>query len=375
MKWNKATNADYYQIYRIVRGENSAKAVAIGATDKLYFAVDTLQPESIYEFVIQSVSLTLTDTESVLEDSDLVEVYTHKMIEPMAGEFTEKILKVKYSGDLPLSGLNVFDFELKSQEDNTEYPIKQVLSNADSTLLFTFYDDVPNGKYLFKSSAFKDFYGSPSIQKELEIIKSLPEKAEEMYLKSLKVLSKGILGLEFSHKITTESATVIENYSITPEGGIYLIEMDQTDSTKVLLGLDPNKRLSAKGINYLLTVKDVIASDGTPITEGAGNSLGFVVTSEDTDSKAYVYPNPIKIGDRPDIYFAELPSRCTIDVFRLDGKFVISIEETDGNGGEKWDGKDINGAYITPGVYIYRITYKENGSEEITSTKKFLVKP
>ncbi len=375
LKWNASTNADYYKIYQIIRDGNSAKAVSVDATDKTEFSIDTLKPNSLYEFIIQSVSLTMTDTESVLEDSDIAEVYTHNMIEPDYGEFTDNLLKVKYTGDLLLTGMNVFDFGLKSAEDDTEYAIKQVLSNPDSTLLLTFVEDIPNGNYIFISGVFTDYYGSPSIYKEIEIERNISAEQEEMYLKSLKVLSKGVLGLEFSHKIDNNSAENIENYAISPEGGVFLVEMDQTDSTKVLIGLDPTKRLSAKGINYLLTVTNVIAADGTPITEGAGKSLGFVVTSEDPDENAYVYPNPISIGERPDIFFAELPARCTIDVFRLDGEFVISLEEDDGNGGAKWDGRDVNGSYITPGVYIYRINYKENGSDEVTSTKKFLVKP
>lgn len=375
LKWNRAANADYYQIYQIVREGNSAKAVLAAVTDKFEFTLDTLKPNTKYEYIIQSVSLTLTDSESVLEDSDIAEVYTHEMIEPIAGSFTNNLLKVKYSGALPLDGMNVFDFGLKSAESSEEYQLKQVLSSSDSTLLFTFYDNIPNGNYLFTSGVFKDYYGSPSKYKELALKKEMPEKIEEMYLKSLKVLSKGVLGLEFSHKIDSNSAMNVANYTISPEGEVFMLEIDATDSTKILIGLDPTQRLSAKGINYLLTVRNVIAADGTPITEGAGNSLGFVVTGDNPDENAYVYPNPIAIGQRPDIYFAELPERCTIDVFRLDGKYIASIEEIDGNGGAKWDGRDINGSYISPGVYIYRITYQINDGEETTTTKKFLVKP
>ncbi len=373
LKWNKALNADYYQIYRIVRSETSAKAVMAAVTDQLSVSIDTLSPDTNYEYVIQSVSLIMTDTESVLEDSEIVEVYTHKMIEPVEAELTDKVLRVKYSGNLPVSGLNVHDFSLSG--DDGDIAIQQVLSNSDSTLIVTFYGAVKNGNYTFHSGIFKDYYGSPSIEKELEISKNDVPNEEEMYLKNLRVLSKGVLGLQFSHKIDDNTALDVNNYAISPEGAINLIERDLTDSTRILIGLNPNKRLSAKGIDYLLTVRNVVAADGTKITTGAGNSLGFVLTSEDTDSKAYVYPNPIEIGTRPDIFFAELPARCRIDVFRLDGLFVISIEENDGNGGAKWDGRDVNGSYITPGVYIYRITYKNDGSEEETSTKKFLVKP
>ncbi len=373
LKWNKALNADYYQIYRIIRTETSAKAVIAAVTDQLSITIDTLSPGTNYEYVIQSVSLIMTDSESVLEDSEIIEVYTHKMIEPISAEFTDKVLHVKYSGNLPESGLNVHDFSLSG--DDGDIAIQQVLSNSDSTLIITFSGAVANGNYTFYSGTFKDYYGSPSIDTDLEVVKDIPAIEEEMYLKNLRVLSKGVLGLQFSHKIDDNTALDVNNYAISPEGAINLVERDLTDSTRILIGLNPNKRLSAKGIDYLLTVTNVVAADGTKITTGAGNSLGFVLTSEDTDSKAYVYPNPIEIGTRPDIFFAELPARCRIDVFRLDGLFVISIEENDGNGGAKWDGRDVNGSYITPGVYIYRITYKNDGSEEETSTKKFLVKP
>ncbi len=375
LKWERAKNADYYKIYRIVRDSQSAKAVLTAVTDQMNVTIDTLQPNTSYEFVIQSVSLTLTDTESVLEDSDLVTVFTHQMIEPVFGVFTEKTLNVKYSGALALSGLNAFDFALFDSDGENNYKIQQVLSTSDSILIVTFFEDIPNGTYTFASGVFKDYYNSPSIEKSIELVKDLPFAEEEMYLKSLRVLSQGVLFVKFSHPIDDISALDVANYTLSPDGEISFAERDLTDSTQVMLALSSSKRLTAKGIDYLLTVRDVIAADGTPITKGAGNSLGFVITSEDTDEKAYVYPNPIAIGQRPDIYFAELPARCRIDVFRLDGEFVISIEEDDGNGGEKWDGKDINGTYITPGVYIYRITYQEAGSEEVTSTKKFLVKP
>jgi hypothetical protein len=61
--------------------------------------------------------------------------------------------------------------------------------------------------------------------------------------------------------------------------------------------------------------------------------------------------------------FNNLPSKCTIYVFTLDGDKVKTIEHNSDNGTEDWDMRAAGGREIAPGIYIYLV--KTDTAEKI----------
>jgi len=57
-----------------------------------------------------------------------------------------------------------------------------------------------------------------------------------------------------------------------------------------------------------------------------------------------------------DVAFTNLPGRCTIRVYTLDGNLVKTIEHANGQGTEFWDLRSFSNQLIATGVYIYHVT-------------------
>jgi hypothetical protein len=56
-----------------------------------------------------------------------------------------------------------------------------------------------------------------------------------------------------------------------------------------------------------------------------------------------------------DIAFTNLPPRCTIRIYTLDGNLVKTIEHSNGQGTEFWDLRTFSNQLIATGVYIYHV--------------------
>jgi flagellar hook assembly protein FlgD len=65
-----------------------------------------------------------------------------------------------------------------------------------------------------------------------------------------------------------------------------------------------------------------------------------------------------------------------VTIIKLNGNLVNRVLERDGNGGAVWDGRDLNGNLVEPGVYLYRVKgTNEEGKEFESELDKFIVVP
>ena len=90
----------------------------------------------------------------------------------------------------------------------------------------------------------------------------------------------------------------------------------------------------------------------------------------------YVYPNPVNLSKLTEekITFANLTQKAEITILTVNGDFVNTIKEEDGNGGLDWDLTNSNGEKIGSGIYIYRVIGKDsNGNEVDTRIGKFAI--
>jgi hypothetical protein len=89
-----------------------------------------------------------------------------------------------------------------------------------------------------------------------------------------------------------------------------------------------------------------------------------------------VVPNPYLVSSQYELDFGalrrepirllkfnNLPPKCTIYIFSLDGDNVKTIDHNSDNGTENWDMRGAGGREIAPGVYIYLV--KTDTAEKI----------
>lgn len=98
---------------------------------------------------------------------------------------------------------------------------------------------------------------------------------------------------------------------------------------------------------------DISARTVTASAPGLGvfSLVGQTDTSLET---AFAYPVPFleKRGDRT-ITFSDLAQKATLRIFSVSGRWVQTLQETDGDGELVWDVRDADGDPLPSGVYFY----------------------
>ncbi len=372
LKWDPVAGTDSYEL-RKLNDDNSL--IFYAATNETEIIIDTLSGNTLYRFVIRSFSLDSSEQFSDFSRK-IAEVYTHDQVQPVGTEVNNsKSINVLFSGKLPHDNIEPSNFQLYDSDNNLFSVPQSALVINDSAAVLIFNDEIPNGAYRLDVSSFRDYYNSPTLEAALDIDLNLITPPGELYLKKLEFIANTkLILLSYSEAVDT-TVLNISNYELQPLGSIIFVEFNTLDSSQVRLVLDNAARYGARGKDYTLTVRNVRAASGVDITKGAGNTLGFVLPAKSLE-QPYIYPNPIKLSESLPIFFANLTTRATITIYKPDGELITIIEETDGNGGVEWNGKDRSGNIIPEGVYLYTVTGSDkDGIEFESELQKFMVVP
>lgn len=368
--WQKQQDASYYEIYKLI---NETQGERIAITNKDTFLLTQLEPFKHYNFFIIAVNPSMQDT--VSEPTYIVQVYTHLQVEAKFVETIDnKKILIHFSGKIINKTVDNTSFELLINKslDTRLNPISSIFA-SDSAILLTFSETIPNGIHSLQVHSFKDFYNSPIKIGKIDFEMNSNPAIEELYLKSLVIASNTHLILKYSDFLDKLSAENKENYTLLPRGKIDNISINELQEDEVEIILSGEEPLSALGKNYTITVRNVKSKEGKEITKGAGSSLSFVFFENDIEN-VFVYPNPIRISQKPQIYFANLTINSEIIIYSQDGNELIKLLETDNNGGVEWDGRDSQGNELKTGIYIYKARQKLlNGNYIESSYKKFAV--
>jgi len=54
--------------------------------------------------------------------------------------------------------------------------------------------------------------------------------------------------------------------------------------------------------------------------------------------------------------FANLTKQATIKILTFSGQLIRTLEESDGNGGVRWDLRNERGELVASGIYIYYVS-------------------
>lgn len=372
LEWSEVANAEKYIIYQLIPENGEISAVKLGETAATSALISSLKENNTYNFVLTSYSSKFQSPES--DFSNVISISTNRVTKPFTVEIVNNnILSIVFEGKVGTNSINPGLFKLYNGQ--TQYFPSSAIISKDSLVLLTFSDNLESGNYVIQIEKFRDFYRNWSIDTALAFEWKQEIEKEELYLRKLDFLSETLIKLYFNKEVDS-SAINRNNYIFKPIGEALFVELDPTDNSAILMNISQLFRNNgAMGKNYTITVKDVNAKDSTPITKGAGNTLGFVINSPSL-SDAFIYPNPIKKSEEPDIFFANLTQNAVVTVQTLDGAEIIKLYENDGNGGLEWDGRDKNGNQLPSGIYMFTVEgTNSNGIKVFSETKKFVIIP
>ncbi len=375
LTWDKMPDAEEYLIYQLVRTDNGIDAILIAESDSNELIIDDMTPNSEYEFVMRSYNSKLKDNFSDFTDiTSIITVAPAKFISII--NVASNSLKVAFSGFLPHNYIPAGVFLLY---DNNNYiaTSSSSITQYDSTVIITFSEDFEiDVEYKLVINSFRDRFGNLVSKDSANFRFSEGVLPDEIFLVKLQFLAPTLLELEYSEPVENGTASNRDNYVMRPFGEVLYAERSITDSTKVLLNISQSLReKGARGFDYTISAYNVISSEGKPITKGAGNTLGFVISADDLRD-TYVFPHPIVLSEEPKIFFANLTNYATVKIMSLDGVEIISLQENNGNGGVEWDGRDKIGNLVPPGIYTYEVSgANSDGREVFTRKNKFVVLP
>jgi hypothetical protein len=364
--WNKVQGADKYEVIKVF-SDNTGETVAVSSESSVIFS--NLEADEEHLFVVRS--LNANDTSEV---TYFVNAYTHRQVRPLAANGIEpKIINLSFSGKLPATRIDPGYFLLKSESGKNEFIPVSAITATDTNVVLHFQESLPPGNYKLRIASFPDYYKTPTTEDILPVeVKMQPEQPLELYLARISVVGNGQLLLSYSEPVEIEPAENIVNYSLSPFGKVAKVTRNSNES-EVTLFLDPAFKLEALGRDYLLTVTNVIAQSTRQMTKGAGSTIGFVFSKE-SSNEAFVYPNPARLSEKPEIFFANLSQNAEVFIMTLDGKLLRRLTETDGNGGVEWDGRDDAGQELDSGIYLFRVKTKSpDGAELESDLKKFAI--
>jgi subtilisin family serine protease len=372
LHWNSVVGADSFKIYGLRWIDN--QTIDFGSTTQTNIIIDSLAAKSFYSFVVVAAS----SLPSILESDPTysVDVFTHNPIYPIriVASNDRKILNVVFDGKLISNSMEPGYFKLTNTTTGDVFNPNSALIASDSTAVLTFPNQIISGNYDLSVISFRDFYHSPSLAFDtLFTISEQPTLSKEMILARIDVKSSTSLVLTYSESVDPASALTNVNYSLTPFGKVINVIINGNNADQVLITLDPSQPLIPFGKMYELFVTNVNAVSGNQIAKGPGGSISFLFNAGSL-SDAYVYPNPIKLNEHPQIIFAGLTNNSEITIMSLEGEVVAKISNTGGTGGVEWDGRNTKGDYVNSGVYLFKVEQiNPDGSTGESELKKFVV--
>jgi subtilisin family serine protease len=362
LSWDAVANADKYEIWKFTGNGNQIELFTETGADSI--TVDNLENNTLHRFVIRACNnVSCSDY-----GSEILDIFTHKPIELIeASQINNKSFLLKFDGKLPLKETNNIGL-LFNHENDFIVEAESIFISSDSTVIFTTLDDLISGSGTFTVTGYRDFYNTPIPKSEIEIQTTFIVSPDEIYISDFGIQASSLIGIEFSEDVDF-GADNPDNYLIEPFGSVLSVGIVPGDSNKVQLFISSDASRSI-GFEYTLKVKDVFGKSGKPITDGPGSTIQYSFT-ETLLNSVYIYPHPVT-RQEDSFVFANLTANTRIVVFTYDGQKIIELIENDGNGGVEWDGRDMGGKFLDPGIYFWKAIDEEAGHE--SALKKMFVK-
>lgn len=372
LKWDKATNADFYQIYRLI-DRNTGQGILYAETQFTSIQFDTLENYTWYDFYIVSKT---NDGVTSNNASNLVSCFTHPIAKILDLKFVNpNTLVIEYDTKMPDYELEPRRFKLSDNSNN--YVPSNVISSQDGKIRLFFNEPIYSGAYTIDIPEIEDYFRQVIFATSYNVQSKFEKPDKELYFTSGDRIGSKLI-VNFSEDID-QSALDITNYELSPVGKILSISNGVNDR-QIAIETDAFTQ-NTVGFKYTLTASEKVTSkSGRKMTNGAGNVLQFSYFKDDL-SGVYAYPQPLKLSKSENLTFANLTSNATIYIFNNMGEFVQSITEFDGDGGASWNLIDKSGNRVESGVYYYKVegsnpdlrNESKNAEVKNSEMKKFMI--
>lgn len=358
--------ANYYRIYRSDSADNY---VLYDSTFSNQYQDLNVTNRNYYKYKVSVI-----DLENIVRESKLtqpVSVYCHNISKLISANYENNgFLTLRFSERIPTTIPSPGSFIVSN---GIGFP-KNVAVKNNYEYFLSFDKSITNGSYFVRSAGLKDIYDSPVDTNSIAFTVNQSDTAK-FYIAKLELIGSTKLKVEFNLEVDSVSIRNVNNYSFEPfDIRVSSVSIENTDRKIVYLELQNNAVIGATGKNYLLKAFNIYSSSGIKIIDGAGSSFGLIFNKEDLNDM-YVYPNPFSFSSSQDyITFANTTRDASIDIYDLRGKFLVTIKETNGNGGVEWNLIDQSGNKVPTGIYIFRATGKNSSGQEVEDKKgKFAI--
>ncbi len=349
LSWLPVLDADEYQIYRGLSADQLSLLARVTATS---FLDQSVSSDMRYWY---SVSAKIETSEGWRTAPISVQPGARPFLTSAQFIFPNQ-LRVGFSEPMGQSVLNPAAYRFFPEMGQ---PVSAIDSRSGQEVLLTLAPKaLTAGSYAVQVTGVSDRDRTPIDTTRNRLSFMVPAQAATFYLTSAILHSPQTIVLTFNQPVEPISALEPSNYRIEPGIPIATIGISSTDSTQVLLNLDPKYPIGALGVNYIITVQNVFSHTGVPILTGQGSQASLVCYRNDL-SQVFTYPNPCRLGQgQNSIMFANLTKEATVKIMTLSGHVIRTLEEIDGNGGLSWDLRNEQGEMVAAGVYVYWVQNK-----------------
>jgi hypothetical protein len=180
------------------------------------------------------------------------------------------------------------------------------------------------------------------------------------YLLSAVLTNDRTIHLTFSEPMVVEDLLNVSHYELDNGLTVQTVSLAENKNSEVIIQFTSASNLGALGKKYLVRAKNIKSMTGLSMLAGRGDAIQLVFSKFNL-ADVYTYPNPYRQGlDTEGITFANLTVEAEVMILTVDGRKIRTLNETNGDGGVVWDGRDAQGNEPAAGIYIYRV---RNGSE------------
>jgi subtilisin family serine protease len=350
--WGDIPGADYYKIYR---GNSPADLTILDSSASNSFVDSSLSSALSYFYTITQVNHSFPQPESKFSNIVSIRPNSPPQFDTLIVVGSRQLLLL-FNEPMSDQTFSTDNFVLLPENG---HPVSAIRGHSRYNAIISFQEDFSAGQNDLFMFNMADQQGTPMNVDTLEYSFVYNPSKQPLYLKNVESVSKQQLSLAFSNLLNWESAGLVENYSIYPDGRVLYVSIDTLQSNIVTLHLDESNRLGSLGVPYYVEVGGITDIFGNTIASELGNRLLVTQTVTNLDN-VIVYPNPYnsQTAEQP-FRFANLPLGSEIYIFSAGGNFIRELNENNSDGGVIWDLRSESKNRVGSGVYFYLIRFHE----------------
>jgi hypothetical protein len=334
LEWDPVFGATGYRIFR--DGE-----IRVAHLPGVGFEEEGLNGEQIYEYAVAAID----SIRGVLAPPTGVLAVRPIPSPRVVGveRISARQLAVRFSVPMEVSYLEPYRFEL----DPGGMPSSVVADRAGQRVVVSFGQALPDsGDFFLEIGPLRSRQRGMLAEMDRRFPFSLQAPAVPARILEGEVVSATRVALRFSRpvRIPADPGAV---FTFQPEG--IRIETVEGEGDGLLLELAPETPLLPLGHRYELRF------DG--LEDEAGNRINGSLTLSIAAAgleQVRVFPNPF-FPVRGPLTWGYLTVEAVVYIYDMGGQLLRTLEEANGDGGVKWDGRNQAGEPIDSGVYLYKV--------------------